>query len=366
VKCVFGGALVTAIVQSSSATVAITMTLAASGVIDYQIAVALVLGENIGTTITAFLASLGASTNAKRVAYAHILIKVIGVMLMSFVFFWYIDLLETILSNDLDIKKRIAFSHTLFNIFIVCLFLPLRDYLARFLIKFFPDKPQKESPRLTHLDVRMLDTPMMVIEQSRKEILQMGEYVHRMFEYLNDIINSEETDDALVKKIFHREEILDNIQKEISTFLVGILSGDVPHDIVIEARAQIRMADEYESVSDYITNILKLYLKLKKADISLTEKKQRDLLELHERTAYYFSFVDGAIASRNVELLPRATIEADAISHQFREFRSIHLQRLTENKVDPLLTVSFMNMINAYRRIRDHILNIAEAFAGKK
>jgi len=365
-KSVLAGALVTAIVQSSSATVAITMTLASTGVIDFNLAVALVLGENIGTTITAFLASLGASTNAKRVAYAHILIKVIGVTLMTLVFFSYIDLLNNILSENLDIKKRIAFSHSLFNIFLVCLFLPLRDPLVALLKKMIPDKPQKEMPRLTFLDVRMLETPIMVVEQSRGEILRMGEIIHRMLEYLREVINSKDVDDALVKKIFHREEVLDIMQKEISTFLVQILSGNIPHNLVDEAHMQIRVADEYESVSDVITVILKLYLRLHNEGITLSSIKKADLLEIHEMAASYFAMVDSAIAENKPQILPKVRSEGSAITHRFREKRNNHLQRISKTKMDPLLSISYINMLSSYRRIRDHVLNIAEALAGEK
>lgn len=366
IKCVLVGAFITAIVQSSSATVAITMTLATTGVINFNLAVALVLGENIGTTVTAFLASLGASTNAKRVAYAHILIKVIGVLLMSLVFFWYIDLLNGILHEAIDIKKRIAFSHSLFNIFLVCLFLPLRNPLVAILLKLTPEKPQKEIPHLTFLDIRMLETPVMVVEQSRREIIRMGEIVHRMLEYLRDVLSAKDVDESMVKKVFHREEVLDIMQKEISTFLVQILTSNLPHDLVDEAHMQIRVADEYESVSDAITNILKLYLRLHNEGITLTDLKKKRLLELHEMVASYFAMVDSAIADNKPQILPKVRSEGNAITHRFREMRNNHLQRITTLKTNPLLSISYINMLNSYRRIRDHVLNIAEALAGEK
>jgi phosphate:Na+ symporter len=159
VKCVLVGAIVTAIVQSSSATVAITITLARNGFIGFDTAVALVLGENIGTTITAFLASLGATTNAKRVAYGHIISKVIGVSVMLCIFPFYIWILEQLLKPDLDIAKKIACSHTIFNFMLVLSFLPLVTVFVKFLQWIAPDKPEKEEPRLTVLDVRLLDTP---------------------------------------------------------------------------------------------------------------------------------------------------------------------------------------------------------------
>ena len=232
IRCVLVGALVTAVVQSSSATVAITITLARTGVIGFDTAVALVLGENIGTTITAFLSSLGASTNAKRVAYAHILIKVVAVSIMVPVFFPYMRLLGLILSGELDVAKRIAFSHTVFNVFLVCLFLPLTGVLAAVLDRLAPDKPHRETPHLTFLDVLMLDTPAFGVQQSLDEVKRMGVSVSKMLSWLRTAITATKRDEELEKKIFHRENVLDIMQMEIVEFLGSLMAGTLPHEVV--------------------------------------------------------------------------------------------------------------------------------------
>ncbi len=378
-KCILAGCILTMIVQSSSATLGITMTLASTGVIEFETAAALVLGENIGTTITAILASIGTGSNARRAAYAHAIFNVFGVIWIFLVFPIYIVMIKKVVGIDPsnavmmngiptyeNVTTAIAFVHSGFNITNTIMFIPLIPLLTTFLERVVPDKPYREVPKLTRLDMRMVNSPVLGIEQSRKEVLHMGENVHRMLECLRDILSSEEVDERLVKKIFHREEVLDTIQKEVSEFLVDILASEISHDLVIEARAQLRMADEYESVSDYITTILKLYLRLKHEDISLPEAKQKDLMGLHEKVASFFSMVDCALIEGKVSILPKAHTEANAISHHFRELRTNHLDRITENRVDPLLTVTYMNMLNAYRKTRDHILNIAEALAGEK
>lgn len=379
ILCALTGAIVTAIVQSSSATVGITMGMATTGVITYETSVALVLGMNIGTTITAFLASLGATTNAKRAAYGHSIFNILGVLLILPLFPLYIKILPTlagvypgaiVMKNGVEtfpyILRGIAIAHTTFNVLTVVVFIPFVNQLAGLLLKLAPDKPFKEEPHLTNLDIRMLETPMMVVEQSRKEILHMGENIHRMHECLREIISNNDVNDELIKKVFHREEVLDIMQKEISTFLVNILSGDIPHHLVDEAHMQIRVADEYESVSDAITNILKLYLRLHNEGITLSAQKRKELLELHEMVASYFSMVDSAIAEQKPQILPKVRSEGIAITHRFREKRNNHLQRISKTKMDPLLSISYINMLSSYRRIRDHVLNIAEALAGEK
>lgn len=377
--CACTGAIITAMVQSSSATVGIAMGMASSGVINFETSVALMLGMNVGTTITALLASLGATTNAKRAAYGHSIFNILGVLWILPLFPILLKILPYIaggypgtmvVKNGVDtfpyIIKGIAIAHTTFNVLNVIIFVPFINHLARLLIKLAPDKPFKEEPHLTNLDIRMLDTPIMVVEQSRKEILHMGENVHQMLECLREILPSDEVDEKLTKKIFHREEVLDIMQKEISTFLVGILSSDIPHHLVDEAHRQIRMADEYESVSDSITSILKLYLRLRNEGIKLSDTEIKELLEIHEMVSSYFAMVDNALAENKPHIIPKVRSEGNAITHRFREKRNNHLQLISKTKMDPMLSIWYMNMLNSYRQIRDHVLNIAEALAGEK
>ncbi len=365
-KCVLAGAVVTAVVQSSSATVAITMTLAATGVIRFDTAVALVLGENIGTTITAFLASIGASTNAKRVAYVHILIKTLGVCIMVVFFFRYMQLLRTLLPDDTEIKKQIAFSHTLFNIFLVCFFLPLRNPLAALLMWLVPGKPHKETPQLTFLNVRLLDTPAFGIQQSSEEIVRMSDGVHKMMEWLKSAIAHDSEDTERDKHIFHREEVLDIMQKEIVEFLGHVLSGNVPQETMLEARSQLRIADEYESISDYITAILKLRLKWKNLDMAMSKEERRRLLELHALVHEYLTMITQAVKENNSGILSKATTQGTAITHLMKEHRETHIAQIEGKHVSPLNSLLFVDMLTSYRRIKDHALNIAETVAGEK
>ncbi len=175
------GALMTAIVQSSSATLGITITLAVQGLIDYQTAVALVLGENVGTTITACLASIGARANAKRAAYAHTIINIVGVIWATSIFRIYIKFLHNFADPVSNITKFIATAHTMFNISNVILFTPLIGLVANFLMKIVRDDEDKVKA-VTHLDIRMAETPTLVIDQTKKEILGMGDIGKRRWE----------------------------------------------------------------------------------------------------------------------------------------------------------------------------------------
>lgn len=378
-KCALVGCVLTLVVQSSSATLGITMGLASTGVINFETAAALVLGENIGTTITAFLASLGTTTNAKRAAYAHIVFNVLGVLWVTAIFGFYIAIIRKIVMVDPNtavtvggeitypyVQSGIAAVHTVFNIANTVLFIPLVPLLAKALVRFIPDKPYKEPPKLTHLDVFMLDTPTIGIEQARKEIIIMSEHDRKMLDKLKEVLQQEKPDQDLVKKIFDGEETQDIMQKEITVFLTDLLSGEVPHSLSDYARRQMRLADEYESVSDYVASILKLYLKIINAGIVMREPMKKDILELHDMVSSYFDFVNKAYLNLDRTVTKSAYPMGDQITHCFREFRSRHLIRLSESRFEPLLCTAYSDMLTGYRRVKDHLINIAEVISGEK
>lgn len=365
-KCVFIGALTTAIVQSSSATVAITITLAATGSITFETAAALVLGENIGTTITAFLASLGTNSTAKRAAFAHIMFNVIGVTFMISVFKYFVMFLNWALPEHLPVATRIAFAHTFFNSLIVLLLLPMLDSFTRLVELIIPGKKVKEKSHLTYLDIRLYDSPGLAIQQSYKEILLMSENVQKMMSWLRTAICETHRNTTLENKLFHREQIFDLIQKEIIEFIDKMMTGTLSHDVTAEARKQLRMADEYESISDYIVTTLKLRCKARNNNLKFSAKGLEELLGLHDFVANYLTLIGDALKNRNISAFSKIRNHSNQITHRVKDIRANLLERLENKETSPLISLIFMDMLNAYRRIKDHALNIAEVLAGEK
>jgi phosphate:Na+ symporter len=373
IKCVLVGSAVTAIVQSSSATLGITMTLVGSGIIDFRTAIALVLGQNVGTTITAFLASLGTSTPARRTAYAHIAIKLIGVSIAIVLFNAYLPFVDWMIGlvarcgTDMSDSAGVALGHTTFNVVLVLCFLPFTRLLAKGIERLFPNKHQDEIPHLTYLDMRMLDTPSIGLEQSRKELIFMAESTEKMLTRLRETITAEKPSEKLEQKIFQREGQLDDVQKEITEFIAQLISGNVMHDIVDEARMQLRMADEYESISDYIVTLLKLQIRLRKDALKFSAEGHEEMLELHDQVTNLLRLVNAAVLARNSDgILTNAQLLDSAITHKIKEYRNKHMVRLETEKTAPLTGLVFPDMLNGYRRIKDHALNIAEVLAGEK
>lgn len=376
-KCALAGCVLTFLVQSSSATLGITISLTLTGVIGFETAAALVLGENIGTTITAWLASFGTTTNAKRAAYFHIAFNMIGVAWITAVFLpvclplveWIVGTVPDAESGTQvisDATKGIALTHTLFNVTNMLLFLPFVRLCAKMLERVVPHKVPREKPHLTSLDVRMLETSSIAIEQSRIEVLRMALGCRKLMTWIREILPQEVPDEKLVQKAFHREEVLDAVENEIVAFMANLLPRDIPHDVADEARCQLRLADEYESISDYFINILKSHLKLKQLGLRFADADCQKLLGLHDMVGNHLELVTQAYEQRQPEIITKARSQGRAITHQIKELRSQFLTKMSDRKHVPEIVVGYQAQLNFYRRVREHVLNIAEAIGGEK
>ena len=385
-QCMLAGCILTVMVQSSSATLGITIALALAGVVNYQSAAALVLGENIGTTITALLASLGANTNARRAAYFHGLFNLVGVCWIGVIFFQYVQFIPWVIGADIayevplvvdgviqrtvdgnpimtypETTAAIAATHSIFNIANTLLFLPFAHLIAGLLSRVVPDRKIEEKPRLTNLDVRMLETPIVGIEQSRVEILRMADGCKKMMGWLKQSVGEDEPDPERVQQLFQQEENLDTMQEEFVRFMTNLLAGNVPHRVIEEGRQQLRMADEYESISDCLASIQKFQLRLGKQGHGFNKNQRTDLCSLHDLVAEYLDLVFTAYEERQTEVTPAATSLAKAIPARVKELRNSHISDLSQNKMEPFVNLAFTSSLAAYRAVRDHAVNIMEA-----
>jgi phosphate:Na+ symporter len=382
-KCVIMGCILTFLVQSSSATLGITIGLTATGVIPFPTAAALVLGENIGTTITVILASIGANTAAKRAAAAHVLFNLFGVFWITLIFQWYVRAVSRVIENlhgmdpmtatfatavdpihfGVVMTAGIALTHTGFNLANTALFLPFLTPFARLLQRVIPDPGVKEVRHLRHLDPRAAGAPVLGIEQSRSEVVNMGKGVVKMAEWIRQLGYVGPRDERLVQKTFHREEVLDNVQHEVVRFLTEILDGTVPQSVAREGHRQLRIAHEYESMSDRLASILRALIKLGEQRLELPADQLDDLRELHDETTDFVRRVAEAFELRSP--LPEADAQSTshALTRKVRTLRNRHLERMMENPVDPKATLIYTGLLTDYRRVRAHATNVHEATA---
>ncbi len=378
-KCALVGCVMTTLVQSSSATLGITISLAFEGVISYETAAALVLGENIGTTITALFASLGATTNARRAAYFHVIFNMLGVLWITAIFGWYVKFkpqffgYEVLQAEVVDgnttypgTTAAIAATHSVFNVINTLIFLPFVPFFVTFLNKLVPAKDYKEKPRLTDLDIRMLETPLLAIEQSQKEIEKMGDGCSKMLSWLAELRGDKNPDTKLADRLKTREEILDHMQDEIAEFVTKLLSGNVPHSVAAEARRQIRVADEFESISDYIYDLDKFDRKLRKTGNRFTEQQLEALSFLQNQTNEYLQSINEGLVQANRNTITQTESIAERIREQIKSARKQHLEELSDGAIAPVVSVAFLASLNAFSRVRDHAYNVAETISGEK
>ncbi len=282
------------------------------------------------------------------------------------IFYYYLEFLNFSLPETMDISSRIAFAHSGFNIFIVSVFIWFISPLSRFVFFLVPGKGSEEQHHLTYLDVRMIETPIIAIQQSHDEVLRMSKSVQKMFGWLKTCLVNRNDNESIEKHIFHREQVLDLIQKEVVEFISKLMTGTVPQHITEEARKQLRLADEYESISDYVVNALKILLRMKNNGLDLSEQGHREICSLHDSLAEYLDFIYRAVGDRNNDILSKAMTDSTAIRYKIKNFRGAHLNRLAAEQTSPTMSLIYMDLLNSYRRMPDHAFNIAEVLSGEK
>ena len=364
VKVAMVGALLTGVVQSSAATLGITITLATQGLIDYPTAVALVLGENVGTTVTALLASLGASSNAKRAAYAHTLINIVGVMWATITFRPYLSILAHFSDSTANMATAIATAHTMFNIINVILFIPFIGYLAKFLctiVKY----DDNGVIRVTKLSSLMVTLPNVIIDQTRTEVLTMAANIKEIFFKLEEVYYNPSKLEAYNEEIDAIEEKLDLYEKEVSDANFTILNKGLEASYVEETRGNLITCDEYETISDYLKRVSNSLMRLKKDDLELTQERKETLQKLNHMVFDFFDDINKAYKTKDRDLFMLSISKYTAIKNLYKEARHGHFDEEAKNDetIPAKLSTGYMDILNYYRRATDHVYNIIEHYA---
>ncbi len=382
ILCVAAGTILTMILQSSSATVGITMALASQGLLDFETSVALILGDNIGTTITAELASIGASLNAHRAARAHTLFNVIGVAIVILFFPLFLKLVHFTTANlmgfgppDLlsggerpNISRYIANSHTMFNVINAIIFLMLLPGLVRIAVWLTPQKSEREVldelHHVKHMDTKFVDTPSVALTQARAEIIRMGEAVKVMYE---DVIRSlKERKLKELSKWRKREYALDILQREITQFLVRVTQGPISNEESREIRSLLRMVNNLERIGDAVEDVAELIERLIEQGLSLSEEGFKDYEEISGKVWRFICVVVDAIKNEDMSVMEEASAIEAMINRMEDEMKGDHLIRLQGGvcSVDPGLI--FVNILTAFEKMGGYCYNISQAVAGLK
>jgi phosphate:Na+ symporter len=379
------GTLFTVLMQSSSVTVGVTMTLAASGLLSFYGSVALILGDNIGTTITAQLASLGTNTSARRAAQVHTLFNVIGVIYILLLLPYFITLIDWLTPGAPDfiiktateaerfgmelgdkpyIPRHIANAHTFFNVVNTLVFLPFLGVLARASSWIIQQRRGEEEFHLVYLDTKFLDSPPLAIEQARSETVRMGEVSLTMVDGVMEAFFTNTTKG--LEQVRKKEDVVDLLQREIISFLVRASQSPLSPDNSKEINSIIHMVNNIERVGDHTENLCNLVERKVRSNLPFTEMATEDMKEIYAVSREFLLLVINGIREKNRYVKREAGTFEKRINYLEDTMREGHIQRLNNGicKVDPGLV--FIDMLTSFEKIGDHCFNIAEAVAGIK
>ncbi len=374
----FIGAILTMIVQASAATMAITLIMCANGWIDYQLGVALVLGENIGTTITANLAALTGNMQARRAALAHLVFNIFGVIWVLILFYpfthavsWFVTNVMRISDPSVAVSFKLAAFHTAFNIsntFIMIWFVELIEKTIRFLIK--GKKDEDEEYRLRYITGGMLSTSELSILQAHKEITLFAERTGRMLDMVKTLFY-EKNEDAFLKtysRVEKYESISDRMEIEIANYLTCVAEGRLSSEGKEEIRIMLRAVSEIESIADSCNNMARSIKRRNEFKSIFTDEQNHNVDQM-------LALTEKAL-SRMIEILKKSELVRDDVNpsynieneiNNYRNQLKIHnVENINSRKYQYQDGVYYMDIIGEAEKLGDYVLNVVQAVIEKK
>lgn len=376
------GTIITIVVQSSSAAMALTLTLLYNEVITFEIAAAMVLGENIGTTITANIAAIVANVHAKRAARAHLIFNLIGVTWLILIFPIFLDfiiylwtpaqnLLQSVIPNlnESESELQLSLFHTVFNIINTLLMLGFIPLIAKLVIKLVPSKGiEDEAYNLEYIGTgAMVNTEASILE-AKKEVLKFGKLVQRMTGFVDDLLV--ETDSKKFKKNLTRikkyEEITDRIESEIVTYLSKVSEGELTELASSQIRALLSIANDLESIGDINYTMARIIKRKSEEKIYFIPEQRQNLLDmfklLEESMQVMLDNLDNDLQGKDLE---KAYAAEKAINRKRNELKKGHLESIEKGEYKYESGMIYVDLFSAVESIGDRVISISEATTGK-
>lgn len=353
---VLTGLMLTTVVQSSSASIGLLQALAGEGLIGINIAFPILFGENIGTTTTALISSIGANITAKRAALVHFLFNLIGTIIFMTVLRYPVEwAVQTISPNS--VQSQIANAHTMFNIINVIIQLPFAGLLVKAAERLVPGTIDPGMEATIYLDSRILETPSIALGQATKEVLRMGEIVMENLTLAEKVLADEYYEG--IEEVIEREKLINKIEREITEYLVKLSNGalsDIQHT---EINTLLYIINDIERVADHVENVVELSQYKLENNLNFSEEAADGLHEMFKKCEEVFAKTMEAFEYSNKTLAQEVLTLEDEINALEKRNRAEHIDRLNKRECQTEPGIIFLDAISNLERVSDHSVNIA-------
>ncbi|WP_311416265.1 Na/Pi cotransporter family protein [Hoylesella shahii] len=379
----FIGTIITLIVQSSAAVMAITILLCTTGVLPIYLGIALVMGENIGTTGTANLVALGSNVQARRTAMAHLVFNVFGVIWVLIFFYPFVNMICRLVGYDptaaapsaTDLAKTLpiilATFHTFFNLFntgILIWFIPQIEKIVCWIIKS-GKKDEEEDFRLRFIQAGIMKTPELSVLEAQKEISSFAERMQRMFGMVRELLNTR--DESKFVKLYTRiekyENISDNMEQEIAKYLSAVSDAHLSDDTKAKIRDMMREITELESIGDSCYNLARTINRLVNSKEDFTEKQYERIHQMFELTDESLSQMNVIIRGRKEHLDVNRSFNVETEINNYRtQLRTQNVLDINNHEYTYNVGTMYMDIINECEKLADYVVNVVEARMGTR
>lgn len=355
------GIVMTVLIQSSSATIGILIAMASQGLITLEGAIPVLLGDNIGTCITAVLAAMRANATAKRVALAHVMFNFIGSIIFITFMSMFVKLVLTV-SPTGDIARQIANAHTAFNVLNTIIFLPFAGAFIKLIERLLPDKGEVISRRPVYLDAKMLKTPSIAMSLAVKEVVRMGNLARKNVRLGMEAIN--EYDESKVQYVLEHEPVVDNLETEITHYLTEMSQVPMGTDLSERHTGLLHACNDIERIGDHGKTLAKRARRIFEDEVDFSPEAKEELRALSDKVLLASGKALEALEQNDKELAAEAVTLCRDVKAFQKEIRKNHIARLNEKRCDPVAGFIMLELLINMKRVADHSKNISQLVQG--
>ncbi|MFC1704823.1 Na/Pi cotransporter family protein [Nanoarchaeota archaeon] len=357
---VLAGMIVTFIVQSSSISVGMIIALASAGLLNIGGAIPLILGTNIGTCITAMLASIGATISARRTAFAHVFFNVGGTIIALILLPFYY---KAVILTSADVVRQVANAHTIFNVVNTILFIPLVGFMVKMVKKIVPGEDVIVERGPKYLEKSLINTPSIALHAVSKELVRMTELAKHMIK--DAFMGFKHGDRTALARAEAKEEVIDELQDSITSYLVSLTQTELSNEDSEKIPSFLHSVNDIERIGDHGVNIIELAERKIDNKQPFSKAAEREMSCMYKEVNTMLNDLTKALPGKKKNVAKNILKSEDKINIMTDEFRGNHLDRLRCKKCKHLSGVIFVDMIMNLEKIGDHTTNVAQAIMGR-